>query len=833
MYKYLFLIFAVFSPVGFLMGQDQEVSPKVASQFFDAGKYQEAKAVYKILLDKYSRNPQYNYYYGVTLCLTKDDYSEAIRRLKFAAMSGTNKDVNYYLGRAFQMTYEFVEAKKCYVQFKKVASLGDVRVQNATKYIQECEYGMLNTTRYYPLTVIDKDTVNRKKILSLYYPSKDVGSILRNSDFFQSGVDPDGIMYITERQDEAYFSLFSTGSKGQDLFKMVKLLDGWSDNDALPSNINTPFDEVFPFLASNGTTLYYSTNKPGGFGGFDIYKTEYNVASKTFSDPVNMGIPFNSPDDDFLFVSDEFNSVGWFASNRETSGDVVMVYKFKWDNKVAKVNVSDIGDIKTVAKLDVSMEAIKEAQRKGDFTYQSAQAKARTGAQFKFVIDDTLTYTNFDQFKSSDALEYYKKGYSKLQKRDSLNAKMREKRAVFQMSNDVAVKDQMVVEILKMEKELYGYDDVIEESNFVARRLEIEKIREMIGKGNYKASKISTPNTYSLSDDVELNPEAYQFYSEEAFVKRAQTYAPMYENVFDDSDIEKLKQADSLYVWGSILTLEASSLLDKSAHSTQSTELRFKKAGAADSGEGQSTEMLLAESKKLKEVSLRYLLTSLDEKFAVYSLKLGEIIPRISADKGQRFSDESGRANAYFREGSNMYSADDALEYSQIEKVIGLKKMAVDTQDKILFDYANSSKQGWTLASSSKETQPKYSAPKAKVTPTAASEPEVVAVTPKSSVPMVKENNDLGADGLVYKIQIGVFRNTPSADMLSLLTDVTSEPVEGKDVTKYYSGKYATADEAISHISSVKEAGFPSAYLVAFFNGKQIELSKAKILEGK
>ncbi len=833
MHKYLLIILTVILPFSFLLGQDETLSPKLANDYFDAGKYQEAKVIYKALLDKYSRNPQYNYYYGVTLCLTKEDYSEAIRRLRFSAMSGISKDVNYYLGRALQMTYEFTEAKKCYIQFKKTATLGDVRVQNSTKFIQECDYGILNSTKYYSLTITDKDTVNKKKIISLYYPSKESGNILKNSDFFQSGVDPNGIMYMTERQDEAYFSLFSTGTRGQDLYKMVKLLDGWSDNDALPSSINSAFDEGYPYLASNGTTLYFASNKPGGFGGYDIYKTEYNIATKSYSDPINMGIPFNSPDDDLLFVTDDINSVAWFASNRETTGDIVTVYKLNWTNTTQKSNVADVRDIIKAARLDVSINALKEAQRNGNFTYQSEQAKSRTAPKFKFAVDDTLTYTNFEQFKSPEALQYYKKGYDILQKRDSLNNKMREKRAFFQMSDDDSVKDKLVLEILKMEKELYGYDDIIEESNFVARRLETEKIREMVGSGNYKSAKISTPNTYNLSSgDVTLNPEKYQFYSEDAFEKRSQKFATMYQNIFDDSDIDKLKQADSLYVWGSILTLEASSLLDKSAHSTQANELKFKSSSTEPANQANSTEMLIEESKKLKEASLRFLLSSLDEKFGIYSLKLGEILPQISADRGQHYSDEEAKANSYYREASGLYSSNDALEFSQIEKVIGLKKMAVDTQDKMLFDYSSASKQGWTLTPSSAAATPTQRAVPPVVTPTViATDIKVLPkVNPEKPTPQPTPNN---IDGLVYKIQIGVFRNAPSETLLSGLHDVTYEQVEGKDVVKYYAGQYSTSDEAISDIQSVKDAGFPGAYLVAFYEGKQIDLNKAKTLEGK
>ena len=140
--------------------------------------------------------------------------------------------------------------------------------------------------KIYHFEVYERDTVDKAEILSVYHPAKDVGKVTYNMNFFESGVDPDGILYITERGDEVYFSMEEEGS-GYDLFKMDKLLDGWSDSKSL-NNINTAEDEIHPFLQLDGTTLYFSSNRKGGLGGFDLYKTIYDPESKSFSEPVNI-----------------------------------------------------------------------------------------------------------------------------------------------------------------------------------------------------------------------------------------------------------------------------------------------------------------------------------------------------------------------------------------------------------------------------------------------------------------------------------------------------------------------------------------------------------------
>lgn len=100
------------------------------------------------------------------------------------------------------------------------------------------------------------------------------------------------------------------------------------------------------------------------------------------------------------------------------------------------------------------------------------------------------------------------------------------------MTDDAQLRDKVVVDILKMEKELYGYDETIEENYFIARRLGSWGTSwEIAGSGNYKAGKISQPNTFNLEDDIELNPESISFIQEEAFEKRAKTYESMYKNL--------------------------------------------------------------------------------------------------------------------------------------------------------------------------------------------------------------------------------------------------------------------------------------------------------------
>ena len=104
------------------------------------------------------------------------------------------------------------------------------------------------------------------------------------------------------------------GMGGYDLFT-VSYKDGeWSTPSNLGSAINTPFDERSPFYSNNLNHLYFSSNRPYCFGGYDIYYCDI----KNQRPPVNMGYGINSTGDDLHFNIDDAGHMVTFSSNRKT-----------------------------------------------------------------------------------------------------------------------------------------------------------------------------------------------------------------------------------------------------------------------------------------------------------------------------------------------------------------------------------------------------------------------------------------------------------------------------------------------------------------------------------
>lgn len=117
-----------------------------------------------------------------------------------------------------------------------------------------------------------------------------------------------------------YFSSNRPGGEGgMDLWK-IKLdetgnVKGKATNLGRP--INSELDEVSPFFHAVSSVLFFSSNGHNSTGGLDIYQASYNAENRSFNTPQNMGVPINSSKDDSYMIWDEMMRHGYFSSDRE------------------------------------------------------------------------------------------------------------------------------------------------------------------------------------------------------------------------------------------------------------------------------------------------------------------------------------------------------------------------------------------------------------------------------------------------------------------------------------------------------------------------------------
>lgn len=119
--------------------------------------------------------------------------------------------------------------------------------------------------------------------------------------------------------------------------------EAWANLVRLPNNINTKYDEDGLFVHPDGKTIYFSSKGHNSIGGYDVFSTELR-SDNTFSDPINIGMPVNTPDDDAFFVLSASGRYGYMTSIRKDGMGEKDLYKitFLGEEKQPILNSEDI-----------------------------------------------------------------------------------------------------------------------------------------------------------------------------------------------------------------------------------------------------------------------------------------------------------------------------------------------------------------------------------------------------------------------------------------------------------------------------------------------------------
>ena len=122
-------------------------------------------------------------------------------------------------------------------------------------------------------------------------------------------------------------ALSKTHFGGMDLYKVERQLNGnWGDPINLGPKVNTTGNEKSPFMHSDSYTLYFSSDGRPGVGGQDIFFSHIDKF-KEFTEPVNIGVPINTEEDEVGFMVSTDGKYGYFSSN--SAGEGLDIYNFE------------------------------------------------------------------------------------------------------------------------------------------------------------------------------------------------------------------------------------------------------------------------------------------------------------------------------------------------------------------------------------------------------------------------------------------------------------------------------------------------------------------------
>ena len=198
-------------------------------------------------------------------------------------------------------------------------------------------------------------------------------------------------------ESRLYFSSDMPGSIGSfDLFYVDINSNGtFGEPINLGDKINTPHREQFPYVSSKHT-LYFASDGHFGMGGLDIYSSE--KTESVYGTPLNLSDIVNSGMDDFAFVFDEENEVGYFSSNRQGGkgdDDIYRITKVKQFFVEGKVQ-----DKSTLAALPGTLVQLFDKQNN-----KISEMKVDNTATFSFEISKNASYTLKGSLKTYESAQ--------------------------------------------------------------------------------------------------------------------------------------------------------------------------------------------------------------------------------------------------------------------------------------------------------------------------------------------------------------------------------------------------------------------------------------------
>lgn len=181
-------------------------------------------------------------------------------------------------------------------------------------------------SRVEAIEIIDSVIVDKERFFSLFPINKSAGQLSDNIKLTVSGALPSNtVIYSSESDDELLWPI-----PGDNGFMTIVESSRLSDNSYTPPatiwDDEVNYDRNWPWLASDGVTLYFASNGDDSLGGYDIYITR--KGDDGYLRPQNLGMPYNSPWDDYLLVIDEEAGLGWWASDRLQIPGKVVIYTF-------------------------------------------------------------------------------------------------------------------------------------------------------------------------------------------------------------------------------------------------------------------------------------------------------------------------------------------------------------------------------------------------------------------------------------------------------------------------------------------------------------------------
>lgn len=794
--------------------------------------FTQALSIYDELIKEYPRDPNIQYPLGICYLMGTRNIDKAIDYLTKASTANVPNMVYFFLAEALRQNYQFNEAIDYYRRFTISGGSRDVKLKDVEPLVTLCENGSFLTRYIFTPTVLDTKSLSSKDFYKYYSIAPSSGSFTSIPENLLTATDKkmnhQSVMFYPKNPqvgDYVYYSSYGNSTSfGKDIFRIKFQDDGyWSKPEVIGDVVNTFFDDDFPYMAPDGVTLYFSSKGHYGMGGYDIYKSVYNPKTRLWSTAENLGFPYNSPFDDFLYVVGDADSLVCFATNRNFMPDTVQLVLMKNEENPIRRSAKSNKELVSLARLNMEganfvaeqkkVEPIKVEEKKVE------DLKKQKPATFSSVENDP------------EYARVIAKGFAAQMRTDSLITRLEKLRQGFDNIDTAEERIKLEKKVTKVEDDMLAAQK--EADMMFVRASQIEQ--------EYLTGKRKPQGKAEATFAVD-NPE---------YIYQAQFAS----TVFQTDEISKLAQAEQTYP--QVVKSRDNAFAAKDKYRTCASN----SSDTAPAPCVAETKAMLSAMGSYSSLMEKYY----EKKYTVYNDCVHVALVK-SGSKDETIRADINASKAHVRTASAILNnlGDEGKVESTFEaslmrelallkldlafaKIWGLKLVEQQLTSRIIkletsiFGASQQAEPIKEVARKQEERQVVPEGPKIekqediKPVQTIAIKQEIPSDFAVLDKPVYNAENPIPIDsplpdGVVYRIQIGAFGTPREPQFFKGMVPVFGEKAGA--LTKYFIGNLTTYSSAEKALGVVKSKGFKDAFIIAWYNGKKVTPQRAQSLEG-
>lgn len=339
-------------------------------------------------------------------------YAEALPLLEKVVKQNKRNSCQWELAICRLHTYDYKGALESLENYRATQKKGAV-LEKIDSLQELCSIGHRAINHVQDVVIIDSMLVGKSDFLSYYKMGAESGRLMTG----------DGNTTVFENQAADYRLSFIDGQ----LKESHQIKGVWEDWEPVSGVGSADFSVDYPWMMCDGETLYFASDSLPGLGGMDIYRTRYNSDEKAYYEPERLGMPFNSPANDYMMAFDELHNVGWWATDRNAPADSVAIYLFLMEDVPAYI------DNYNKALSRVRIESIADTWRQDNYNdivkeIMNAPQMYVEVKQETIVINPTTVYHSAAEFRNAQARQLYEQSVAAIEALQSVELTLSEQR---------------------------------------------------------------------------------------------------------------------------------------------------------------------------------------------------------------------------------------------------------------------------------------------------------------------------------------------------------------------------------------------------------------------